>query len=227
MRLKNLILSDIRFQIKHGFYFLYIVITLFYISILSFVPEIYKSKLATLIIFTDPAVLGVSFMGVIILFEKSQRVLSSIAVSPVKKQEYICSKVLSLAMISTLAGGAIAFSSGSNNMIWVLIGVFVGSILFSLIGVIVGANISSINGFVIAIIPVMIVFMVPAIAEFFGYGYSIFFYHPSNITLRLISGNKENLLIGLAILIIWIFIFYKITEKAVCKMMASLGGTTI
>lgn len=227
MRLKNLILSDIRFQIKHGFYFLYSIITIFYIIILSFVPELYKSNFASLIIFTDPAVLGVSFMGTIILLEKSQHILSSIAVSPVKIHEYICAKVVSLSCISTLAGVVIAFSSGSNNMFGVFIGIFTGSILFSLIGIIVGANISSINQFVVVIIPVMIIFMVPSIAEFFGYSYRIFLFHPSNIILRLIGSNIENMLLHFTILIVWVFIFFKATEKAVEKMMTKLGGATI
>lgn len=224
MRLKNLILSDIRFQIKHGFYFLYIVITLLYITILSLVPELYKSKVTSLIIFSDPATLGLFFMGAIILLEKSQRVLSSIAVSPVKIWEYIFSKVMSLSFIGTLVAVLIGVSSGSDNLFWGLVGTFLGSVLFSFVGIIVGANISSINGFIVATIPAMLVLMSPAIAELFGYSDTIFLFNPGNTVLRLISGNTENILIGFAILIIWLIFFYKIAKKSVEKMMTTLGG---
>ena len=39
MRLCKLILWDIRFQIKYGFYFLYFVLTIAYIFILSVLPD--------------------------------------------------------------------------------------------------------------------------------------------------------------------------------------------
>ena len=84
MRLKGLLLGDIKFQIKYGIYFLYVAITVIYLVILSFVPSSVKKVTASIIIFTDPAVLGLFFMGAIVLLEKSQRVLPSLAISPVK-----------------------------------------------------------------------------------------------------------------------------------------------
>lgn len=223
MRLINLILSDIRFQIKHGFYFLYIVITFLYIVILSFVPELYKNKVTSLIIFSDPATLGLFFMGAIILLEKSQRVLSSIAVSPVKTWEYIVSKIISLSLIGTSVGVLISFSSGSDIILWALIGTFIGSIIFSLIGVIIGSNISSVNGFIVVIIPVMLIVMSPAIAELFGYNTTIFLFNPGNTILNLISGNIDNIAIRCIIIIIWLIIFYKMAKTSVEKMMRTSG----
>jgi fluoroquinolone transport system permease protein len=55
-------------------------------------------------IFSDPAAMGLYFMGAIVLFEKSERVLSAIAVSPVKPREYVLSKLCSIGIVSAAAG---------------------------------------------------------------------------------------------------------------------------
>lgn len=51
MRLKSLFLLDMRFQAKHGFYFLYVVLTVIYAVALLAVPESWKEKTAIILIF--------------------------------------------------------------------------------------------------------------------------------------------------------------------------------
>ncbi|HBF6649319.1 TPA: ABC transporter permease, partial [Clostridioides difficile] len=101
MRLKNLILGDIKFQFKYGFYFLYLFLSIIYICIINVFPTFMREKIAIIMIYSDPAAMGLFFMGAIVLLEKSQRVLNSLAVSPVKVSEYILSKVISLGVISS------------------------------------------------------------------------------------------------------------------------------
>ena len=108
MRLKNLIIGDVKFQIKYGFYFIYLILTILYVCLIFALPENIKEKAATVMIFTDPAAMGMFFMGAIILLEKSQRVLNSLVVSPIKVWEYIASKCISLGFISTIVAVAIA-----------------------------------------------------------------------------------------------------------------------
>jgi len=224
VRFRNLLIGDIRFQIKYGFYFLYTLITIIYIIILSFCPKSYKTVATSVIIFTDPATLGTFFMGAIILLEKSERVLSSIAVSPVKIWEYIFSKVVSLSLISTLAGVVIALFSGTHSFFLTLIATFLGSVLFSLIGIIIASKTNSLNSFILTTVLVMTLLMLPALAELFGYTSHLYFLHPGNIILRLINGNTENILLRLIILLIWIMLFYNVAKKTVEKMMTSLSG---
>lgn len=224
MRFKNLLLGDIRFQIKYGFYFLYTLITIIYIIILSFFQGSYKTVATSVIIFTDPTTLGIFFMGAIILLEKSEHVLSSIAVSPVKIWEYIFSKVVSLSLISTLAGVIIGIFSETHSFFSTLVGVFLGSVLFSLIGIIIAAKSNSLNKFILTTVPVMTLLVLPAFLEILGYSYSIYFFHPGNIVLRIINGNTENLILRVIILLVWIILFYNVTQKTVEKMMKNLGG---
>ena len=83
MNTKSLILSDIRFQFRYGFYTIYLVFTLVYVGLLFALPNAWRTDAALIMIFTDPAAMGLFFMGAIVLFEKNERVLDSLAVSPV------------------------------------------------------------------------------------------------------------------------------------------------
>ena len=82
MRLLRLTARDLRFQWKYGFYALYAVFTAAYLLTLAAVPESARRTVATVMIYTDPAAMGLFFMGAIVLLEKSQRVNLALAVSP-------------------------------------------------------------------------------------------------------------------------------------------------
>lgn len=224
MRLKRLLLGDIHFQMKYGFYFLYAFITVIYITVLSFVPPVAKAKVSAVIIFTDPATLGLFFMGAIILLEKSQRVLSSLAVSPIKLWEYIFAKVVSLALISTLVGVIIGAVSGTQNMMLVTVGTFFGSILFSLIGISIATKVSNLNQFLLVTVPIMLALMLPPLAELFGYSHPAFAFHAGNIVLRFINSSIERLPLMLLVFAIWIMALYFIALKSTEKMMKDVGG---
>lgn len=227
MRLRSLLLGDMRFQMKYGFYFLYAFITVIYIIVLSLIPTEAKAKAVAVIIFTDPATLGLFFMGAIVLLEKSQRVLSSLAVSPIKIWEYIFSKVVSLGLISTLVGGIIGIVSGTHNLLWTALGTFLGSVLFSLLGIIIATKVNSLNRFIIATVPTMLVLMLPPLAELFGYKSPIFAFYAGNVVLKLIDGITENLPVKLLVLAVWFAVFYYLAVKSTEKMIKTVGGVKL
>ena len=72
MKFFNALKNDIRFQIKYGFYFLYAFFSLIYMAVLWIMPSEYKNMTASLIILTDPAMLGIFFIGGIWLLEKRE-----------------------------------------------------------------------------------------------------------------------------------------------------------
>lgn len=100
MRLRSLFLLDMRFQAKYGFYFLYAVLTIIYVIVLLAVPESWRENIAAILIFSDPASMGLFFMGAIVLLEKNQHTPCAFAVSPVRAEEYIAAKSGSLSVIS-------------------------------------------------------------------------------------------------------------------------------
>ncbi len=224
MRTKNLIIGDIQFQFKYGFYFVYLILTILYISLIFVLPQSWREKAAAIMIFSDPAAMGLFFMGAIVLLEKSERVLNSIAVSPVKVQEYILSKVISLVLISTIVGVVIALSANVNNLLAVVFGTLLGSVFFTLLGLIVASNISSLNQFFVAVVPIEAICFLPSLWYLFGYDKIFMLIHPGCIIIRLISGNSQYMSVLVFVLIAWIGLLYLVTLKYIREMFQSVGG---
>jgi fluoroquinolone transport system permease protein len=205
------------------------IITLSYIGILLFLPNSIRDVVKGIILFSDPAALGMFFMGAIILFEKSERVLDSIFVSPIKVDEYILSKVFSLSLISTTVGLAVVLATKftTGNLVSLIIGLMLGSIFFSLIGLIVAVRVNSLNRFMLGIIPLGTIISFPPFLLFFDINNFILEIFPSVIIMKLILagvGIVEINYVYSVVLIGWIFIFWLWARRNVIKMIKSLSG---
>ncbi|MBN1465987.1 hypothetical protein JXA02_09510, partial [candidate division KSB1 bacterium] len=94
---------DVLFQFRHGFYFIYLLVSAIYIIALFNIPTAQRLVVTNLLVFSDTSVLGLTFVGAILLLEKQQRILHSLFVTPLKLSEYLLAKVLSLSLIALLA----------------------------------------------------------------------------------------------------------------------------
>lgn len=190
MRLLHAVWADIRFQFKQGFYLVYVLITITYLIILSFLPEEILSVGLPLVIFSDPSVLGLFFIGGIIMLEKMQGILSVLVVSPLRTTEYILSKVISLALVSILAAFAITGFSNYGSVNWLLI--FFSTVLtsgiFTMCGIMITAGCDTVNQYMIKTVPYMLLFVLPCFS-LIGFPYSdLFTIIPSVAALRLMIG---------------------------------------
>ncbi len=227
MRLRNLILGDVRFQVKYGFYFVYIVLTTFYIALLFAFPVQWREKAAAIMIFSDPAAMGLFFMGAIVLLEKSQRVIDSLTVSPVTVMEYIMSKVISLSIISVIVALVLAFAAGERNLLLVFIGTMLTSVIFSLIGLIAATKIGSLNQFFMVIIPIEIICFVPALLSLFGYRHSVLRWYPVCLCLGMITDGNESTFSAILLILSMVFILFIIAYRSVSRMWKSVGGAKL
>jgi fluoroquinolone transport system permease protein len=178
-------------------------------------------------IFSDPAAMGLFFMGAIVLLEKSQRVINSIAVSPVKITEYINAKIVSLGIISTAVGVILAVSAGEKHFIRVILGTFLGSVIFSLLGLIVATRITSLNQFMVATIPFELICIVPPVVYLLGYKKELMLIHPGCIVIQLITGEAGMNPTWFLLLFIWIVIIYDCAYRSVKSMFREVGGVKL
>ncbi|MDH6367336.1 MULTISPECIES: ABC transporter permease [Breznakia] len=226
MRFIKLLLGDMRFQIKYGFYFLYVTFSVVYIMLLLFFPEAWREKAASVMIYSDPAALGLFFMGAIVLLEKSERVLNALAVSPVTTIEYILSKVLSLAVISVLVSLVLAVVADSNNIPMLLLSVALTSGIFTLLGLIVATRISSLNGYLMATVPVEIICFVPPLIYLF-YPADILRFYPLSSSMALITGSTHGAGYDIAILALVFTLLLVLAYGSTEKMWKRLGGVKL
>jgi len=219
-----LLSGDIRFQYKYGFYFLYLFFTVLYVSLLLALPATWREKTAILMIFSDPTAMGLYFMGAIVLFEKSERVINSIAVSPVRSYEYTLSKLFSIGFISVIVGIAIGlFSNAVNITIQFVAGIFLCSCLFSAVGLGIAAKSISLNGFIISTIPAELLINIPALAWLFGWRPAWLLFHPG-VCMMALCENEKHVLLALLILALWTLLASIIANRTVKGMFREIGG---
>lgn len=212
MRLINAIKSDIKFQYKQGFYFIYIVITLVYILILSKLPKDIIKIAAPLVVFSDPSVLGLFFIGGIIMLEKVQGIIYCIIVTPLKIKEYILAKIISLSAISVIVVVIITLTLDGVSVNWILLffTIILTSTFFTLCGFFIGSGCNTINQYFIRMIPNMILLIIPCFS-IIGFKYSyLLTIIPSVALLRLFMGVYDtiNVLEGLMLIVYMVLINY-------------------
>lgn len=226
MRLRGLFLWDIRFQAKYGFYFLYAFLTVIYTIVLFAVPESWKEKTAAILIFSDPASMGLFFMGAIVLLEKSQYTTCALAVSPVHAKEYIVAKVCSLAAVSLVVAAVLALAASVEHLHIVLFGTVISSAVFTLLGIIVATKIVSLNQFILWTVPIEIVCFVPAILHLFKITPAWLRYYPINVCMEMVSGHAPSA-IEISIVIVLTAILFVLSKYCVLKMWSSMGGVKL
>lgn len=227
MRIWRLTAGDIRFQWKYGFYILYAIFTAGYLLTLSAVPEGVRRIVATVMIYTDPAAMGLFFMGAIILLEKSQRVNSALAVSPTQDWEYMLSKLLSLALIGLLVGGILAVAGGIVNLPLCLLATALSSFLCSACGLIAAERSRSLNQFVLLAVPFELVLCLPPALLLFGYNDPWLMLHPGVAAVWLIYGNLPSASLCLLSLALWCVPALYFCHKSVRRYFEQSGGASV
>lgn len=226
MRLKSLFLWDMRFQAKYGFYFLYAVLTVIYTMILYALPENWREKAAALLIFSDPASMGLFFMGAIVLLEKSQHTPCAFAVSPVRPMEYVIAKLSSLSAISLVVAAILALAADMDQLHIVLLGTLLSSVIFTLLAIIIATKIISLNQFILWTVPAEIVCFVPAILHLFKITPAWLEYYPINVCMEMVSGHAPSA-IGLFGVAALMAILLVLSKNSVLKMWNSMGGVKL
>ncbi|MUK90336.1 hypothetical protein GMD78_18340 [Ornithinibacillus sp. L9] len=215
MRLFSLIKMDVTFQIRHGFYYAYALVSLFYIGILMYVPKSIIHDTSIFIIFTDPSVLGFFFVGGLILLERSQSIFPSLFISSISIHEYVWSKVLSLtclAIISSLVIFSVIHLNSFDFFPFILAVVFC-SVFFTLIGIVLSVRVESINAFLYMSPIFVVLFYLPLVSFFNVYDSILFYLLPTQAVLVLLEGSLTELSLGMYIYAIitsciWIALAY-------------------
>lgn len=228
MRKINVIRGDIIFQWKYGFYFLYFLMVIIYMIMFSFFDGNIKEILVDICVYSDPAALGMFFMGALVLLEKSQRIINSIAVSPVTPSEYILGKMISVGIISEIVGVTLMSQGVTESYVKCSIGILAASFIFTLCGIIVGTGISSINQYIVGTLPFEIIGFVPVIAYRIGFMHNeaIMLLHPGCAAMRLIEGDG-NTVMCIVSGAVWIIILYWFALNKTKKMFETAGGVKL
>lgn len=195
------------FQMRHGFYLVYLIFSVIYIAILKSIPGEFSAVAHPLIILSDPSVLGVTFIGGLLLLEKRERTLQSLFVTPLTVDEYFIAKITSLTLLALVASFTITLvvRGLAFNPMPLFLAVFFSSVFFTLVGLIVVSRTKTVNGYFIMLVPFVIVIFLPVAAYVpFLAGNAfltnpVFSFFPTSAALTLIDGACFGMTTGRAI----------------------------
>jgi fluoroquinolone transport system permease protein len=160
---------DLMLQLKYQIITVAAIITLVYTLVFRLLAKDGFDEILVVLIFTDPAMIGFIFIGALVLFEKGSGTIDALIVTPLRKTEYLFSKVISLGSIAIVCSlfMAIAGHGWQFNYFLFIYGVAFTSFIFTLIGFIGVSRVQSMNQFII-IIPVFLIPFVLPLMNFFG-----------------------------------------------------------
>lgn len=190
MRLVNMILQDMKFQYRQGFYPVYFLVAIVYTVILRNMPMEYRSIFTAFVILTDTSMLGMFFVGAVLLMEREQGLMEGLFASPLKTGEYLSAKVISFSLLAVGVTYGIIFAGGVEIRSYLLLTgmILLNVFFFTLLGMGAGAKVKSVNGYMMTVSFYSMIFVVPFLKYIYDFD-SIFMYlFPTKGMLLLMEG---------------------------------------
>ena len=196
-----------------------------------------QTQVHSVLLFFDPAVIGLMFVGALVLFEKSENVLQALVITPMKTDDYLLSKLISLTCLSLVSATLfmvlmIFFNDVSFNLFYLVIGVLLTSVMLILLGFIIVSRVSNINGYLLGMMIGFIGLTFPPLLHLFDLVDSPLFYlWPTQASFLLFDGvfhtgalEPWEIIYGIGYQLIWICFFYIFAKKAFYKHIVLKGG---
>jgi fluoroquinolone transport system permease protein len=197
-------------------------ITAFYMVVIYFLKDLGNiEKFTTLLIFNEPTMVGFVFIGLAVILEKDQEVLSALFITPINHHFYLISRILTLSSISMIcAWGMVLMAKGTSfNLLHFSVGAFSSCILFSFVGIYIVSYTTEILHFILRSIPLIIVMSLPFLNYFEITDFWILKLFPVQGNLYLIDNSYSNspniseLTFGYISISIWIPLLYWFVYK--------------
>jgi len=193
-RFAMLLKLDLILLFRNGIIYVASVITALYVLILQLLPEQNFTTVLTLLILTDPVMLGFMFTGALVLFEKSGNTLQAMSVTPVRPGEYLASKAIALTLITLLASiiMSVAGVGLKFNLLSLTGAVILSSVLFVFVGFTGVSRVKTFNQYFLVIPLFMAPFSLP-ILNYLGITHTWLWYAiPTQASLVLFNNAFEH-----------------------------------
>jgi fluoroquinolone transport system permease protein len=201
------------------------------------VPDMNKPIFHTMLLFFDPAIIGIMFIGALVLFEKSENVLQALVITPMKTNDYLLSKITSLTILSIISAtifvGLLNIFSGIDfNIPYLAVSIILTSVMLIILGFILVSRVNSINEYLLAMLIAFLALLFPPMLQLSGlYENVIFYLWPTQASFTLLTGvfNAASLELwetayGIAYQVIWIGLLFFLAKKAFYKHIVLKGG---
>lgn len=222
--MKELLKKEIALQWRQGFWLVYFVVTAIYIIVLFNLPEKNRMLVSLILILTDTTMLGVLFIGALVLLEKQQAVIQSLFVTPLEPSRYIWSKTISLSLIAVTMSILIYLPAWHFNLYTLLLLATIAftAATFVMLGLGLAARVDTINKYFGVQMGVSMLLILPVIPYLLLDQHPLFLFLPYVASLDLMLGAREPLplwriLLDIILLVAWGYVAYRFALRRVSR----------
>lgn len=221
-QLKNMLKWEFTLQSRYRIIYIAFGSVILYYLMLQAVPMMNSIEMRTTFLFFDPMLIGIMFVGALVLFEKTENTLQALITTPIKITTYFLSKIISLTLLSLITGTAfLLLTQGIDfNIAFYLSGLTLTSILLVLIGFILVSRCNSLNEYLLMIMLSFIVLFLPPLLHMSKiYENTLFYLWPTQASFIMLKGTFTEIpmidtVYAIPYLLIWIFLCYYLARKA-------------
>jgi len=222
--MKLLLKKEITLQWRQGFWLVYFVFTAIYVTVLLSLPEKSRMLVSLILILSDTTMLGVIFIGALVLLEKQQAVIQSLFVTPLEPSKYIWSKTISLSLIavcmSMLVYLPVWHFTAYTLLLLACIAFTAGT--FVLLGLGLASRVDTINQYFGLMMGASMVLIFPVLPYLLLEQHPVFLFLPYVASLDLMLGARESLplwriFLDIILLVAWGYIAYKFALRRVTR----------
>ena len=235
--LKNMLKWEYTLLYRYKIIHISILSVVLYFLTTQAISDMNNTVFHSLLLFFDPAIIGIMFVGALVLFEKSENVLQALVITPMKTDDYLLSKIAALTILSIISASIFVtllyvFSNVNFNVIYLVLGVILTSVMLILVGFIFVSRLKSINEYLMAMVILFLGLTFPPMLQLSGlYESMIFYLWPTQASFELFIGvfNEASLesweiVYGIGYQIFWIVLLFYFARRAFYKYIVSRGG---
>ena len=196
-----------------------------------------QTQVHSVLLFFDPAIIGIVFVGALVLFEKSENVLQALIITPMRTDDYLLTKIVSLTILSVISAVIFMTLMGMVNEIkfnifYLLTGIGLTSVMLILIGIILVSRVQTVNGYMLGMIIGFLGLTFPPLLHLFGLVKNpVFYVWPTQASFILFDGvfnasvlELWEIVYGIGYQIVWIVALYFFAKKAFYEYIILKGG---
>lgn len=200
-----------------------VVVTAIYgLMFLPFSGFEHADHVLTLLIFNDPALIGLFFIGLMVILERNQQVISALFVTPLQLHHYLLSRIVTLCVVGLgcSLGMTIAILGPSIHYLYFGIGILGTVMIFGLLGLWLVSYTSEFLLFMLRSIPLMLIFSIPLLNYYQLTDIWAFKLFPTQGALDFIIAGypgdhlgSANLLVSALSMLAWIIALYALAFR--------------
>jgi len=230
-QLKTMVKWEFILQSRYKIIHLSIASVVLYFLALETIPFINTEYFRTVFLFLDPALIGIMFVGALVLFEKTENTLQALTVTPMETRNYFLAKIISLTALSIIAALLFLFLAHgfAFNYLYMFLGIILTSVFLILLGFILVSRCSSLNEYLLTMAFSFLVLFIPPMLHVSGlYENVIFYLWPSQASFFLLKGVFSEIALwetiySVVYLTLWTTLCYYLAKKAFYKHVI-MGG---